>query len=593
MLRISLYILVLFLGVSSFAQDGKLANTYFLKGEFEKAVNLYQAEYKKQNHSTYYFKRILKCWQALEEYDKAATHIEKRFKSHPRQDFIWVELGYNFDLQHKTEEANAAYKKALKAVQKKPTAAYQIAKSFQENHLLDQALDIYLLMTEANPTANYNYQIAIIYGEKGDIEKMFETYLDMIFKQGGSLKNIQNFIGKYISDDAQDPNNILFKKLLIKRLQENPQDEWNKLLSWVYLQQKDFGKALVQEKAVHIRSQTDLAAIIEIGEIAFESMDFEATKNTFKYVLDNTSDAELRILSNFYLLESEKRLETDLSKIDAAYQTVFKEYGKGYKSLTIQISYAKFLTFIQNNPEKAAEVLQASLKNRLNSFQKAKVKILLADILVFTGNYNQALINYSQVQTQLRNHVLAQEARYKVARTSYYKGDFDWANIQLKVLKKGTTKLISNDAIDLSLLIDDNIAQDSVQKALRSYATADLLAYQNKNTQAIDTLAQVLIKHKGHPIEDEALFKQAKLFEKIEHFEMAAQNYLSILELENDDILIDDAIFSLAELYDTYLEKPEEAQKYYEKIVLDYPSSIYLVEARKRYRILRGDILVP
>lgn len=593
MLRNTVLLVLFLISISSFAQEGKLANEYFVKGEFEKALNLYQQEYKKQKHSIYFFKKILKCQQALEDYEKAATLIEERFKSFPNQDFLWVELGYILDLQHKTEEAKINYEKAIAAVQKKPGSSYQIAKSFQENHLLDYALDAYLSMVKANPNANYNYQIAALYGEKGDVEKMFETYLDLINKQGGTLGNIQNFIGKYVSDDAQDVNNMLFKKLLIKRLQENPQDEWNKLLSWIYLQQKDFSKALVQEKAVHKRNQTGLDAIIELGKIAFDSSDFETTKNAFDYVLNNSTDNELQIIAHYYLLESGKTLEKDFGKMDAAYQSVFEQYGKGHNSLKIQVSYAEFLTFIQNNPEKAIQVLQSSLENRLNSFQKAQVKILLADILVFTGKYNQALISYSQVQTQLRNHVLAQEARYKVARTSYFKGDFEWANIQLKVLKKGTTKLIANDAIDLSLLIDDNIAQDSIQTALKSYATAELLAYQNKNEQAIDSLTQVLKKHKGHPIEDEALFKQATLFEQMEKYEMAAQNYLSVLGLENDDILIDDALFSLAELYDTFLERPDEAKNYYERIVIDYPSSIYLVDARKRFRQLRGDVFVP
>lgn len=593
MLRNTVLLISFIISVSSIAQEGKLANEYFVKGEFEKALNLYQQEYNKQKHSIYFFKKILKCQQALEDYEKAAHLIEERFISFPNQDFLWVELGYNLDLQHKTAEAKVNYAKATAAVQKKPMSSYQIAKSFQENHLLDYALDTYLSMVEANPNANYNYQIAALYGEKGDIEKMFETYLDMIYKQGGTLGNIQNFIGKYVSDDALDVNNILFKKLLIKRLQENPQDEWNKLLSWIYLQQKDFGRALIQEKAVHKRNQTGLDAIIELGKIAFDSSDFETTKNAFDYILNNSTENELQIIAHYYLLESGKTLEKDFGKMDAAYQSVFEQYGKGHNSLKIQISYAEFLTFIQNNPEKAIQVLQSSLENRLNSFQKAQVKILLADILVFTGKYNQALISYSQVQTQLRNHVLAQEARYKVARTSYFKGDFEWANIQLKVLKKGTTKLIANDAIDLSLLIDDNIAQDSIQIALKSYAAADLLAYQNKNQQAIDSLSHILLKHKGHPIEDEALFRQATLFEQMEKYEMAAQNYLNLLALENDDILIDDALFSLAELYDTFLERPDKAKNYYEKIVLDYPSSIYLVDARKRFRQLRGDVLVP
>lgn len=593
MIRILTYVSILLIGFASYAQRNQLADDYFRKGEFEKAANLYQEDYTKKKHSTYILKNLLKSWQAIEEYEKVDSLLNKRLISFPKQYFMWVELGNNLDKQHKTEEAKVYYEKAASEVRKNPKKAYQIARSFQENHLLDYALEAYLLMMEASPTSNYNYQIATIYGEKGNIEKMFDTYLSMVSKRGGSLINIQLFIGRYISDDAQDPNNAILRKLLVKRLQQNPKDEWNKLLAWLYLQQKDYSKALLQEKAVHKRSQTDLTAIIDIGKLAFDGEDYVTSHQAFDYVLHTSTAIENHIWAHYYLLEGLIKQKDDPSHIEDSYQKVFTEYGKGKSTLAIQVSYANFLTFYQNKPEKAIEVLQTSLKNRLNKFERAKVKIQLADIFVFTGKYNQALIRYSQVQTTLKNHVLAHEARFKVAQTSYFKGDFSWANIQLKVLKRGTTKLIANDAIDLSLLIDDNIAQDSLQTALKSYATADLLAYQNKNLQAIDTLSQILKNHKGHPIEDEALFKQAELFEKRKEYELAAQNYLSILDLEQNDILIDDALYRLAKLYDIHLNKPEKAKQYYEKIVLEQASSIYLVPARKRYRQLRGDVVLP
>jgi len=575
------------------AQEQQLATNYFRKGDFEKAANLYQKLYKENKHNTYYFKNLLKSYQALEYYTKVDTLILDRLDSYPKQIFLWVELGYNYDLQHQPKKAVLYYDKAMLILKENPAVGYQIAKSFHDNHLLNQALDAYELIMNAFPTANYNYQIAAIYGEKGNIEMMFDTYLTMITSQAGTSENIQRFIAKYVTDDSQDENNKLFRKLLLIRSQQNPLDEWNKLLSWMYLQQKDFSKALVQEMAVHKRSKTTLDAVIEVGIIAYEAADYMAAKKAFEYVLDTAIATDLVLYAHYYILESDKKRKIDENEMEKAYQKVFKEFGQGSSTVAIQVSYADFLTFTSNQPQLAIAVLTTALNNNLDRFQKAKIKIQRADILVFTGKYNQALINYSQVQTTLKNHVLAQEARYKVAQTSYYKGDFDWANSQLKVLKKGTTKLIANDAIDLSLLIGDNTAQDSIRSALKSYATAELLAYQNKYQEAIDTLAQVLVQHKGHAIEDEALFKQAELFEITQQYVAAEQNYLGILSLENNDILIDDALYHLAKLYDSHLNNPNKAKAYYKKIIFEQPSSIYLVPARKRFRQLRGDVIVP
>ena len=224
-----------------------------------------------------------------------------------------------------------------------------------------------------------------------------------------------------------------------------------------------------------------------------------------------------------------------------------------------------------------------------SKFQKGQIQIKLADILVFTNQFNQALILYSQVQTNLKNSILAQEARFKVAQTSYFKGDFQWAQTQLKVLKSSTSQLIANDALELSLLIGNNTAKDSIQDALKTYAKADLLAFQSKNSQAIDTLNMVLQNFKGHAIEDDALYKQAELYIKTENYTKAESNYLMIIRNIPESLLLDDTYFQLAELYNKQLDDPEKAKEMYQKIIFEFPSSIYLVDARKKYRKLRGD----
>src|SRR5690606_25577015 len=174
----------------------------------------------------------------------------------------------------------------------------------------------------------------------------------------------------------------------------------------------------------------------------------------------------------------------------------------------LQIAYAKFLTFHKNMPEPAIGILHQCLELPLNNYGKSYIKSTLGDILVYDRQFNQALIYFSQIQRDLKNDVLGQDARFKVAQTSFYKGDFDWALTQLKILRGSTSQLIANDAMQLSLLISDNSLEDSTQTALKKYARADFLAYQNKKRDAVDLLEDILQNHKGEKIEDEALLKQ-------------------------------------------------------------------------------------
>lgn len=201
------------------------------------------------------------------------------------------------------------------------------------------------------------------------------------------------------------------------------------------------------------------------------------------------------------------------------------------------------------------------------------------------------MIYYSQIQVNLKNSTISQEARFKVAKTSYYKGDFDWAESQLKILKSSTSQLIANDALDLKLLISDNKDEDSLRTALKLYSKADLMAFQNNNDEAIALIDKILTEHKGESIEDQALFMQAKLFEKTKQLEKAEACYQYIIANYRNDILADDALYFLADLYQYQLSQPEKAKELYEKILFNHEDSIYFIESRKRFRMLRGDAI--
>lgn len=590
-MRIVVFILIYLFSMQLTAQENQIAYQYFRNGDYEKAALLYKTLLEKNPYNTGYFNYLLDCYQQLNQYQEAHNAIENQFKKFPNQYYLWVEQGYLFQLQQQQEKANELYKKALDSIEKEPNLGYLIGRNFQDNHLLDFALEAYRKTMALNPKANYNYQIAAIYGEKGEVGNMFNTYLDMIEANSNYMVTAKGAIARYVNDDSESEYNTTLRKLLLKRLQNNPQNSWNELLSWLFMQQKEFDKALIQEKALFKRNADNLNEIIEIGKIAFDEKEYGAAKNCFHFVLENTADFEAVLTAKLYLLEIDMDTNANIESVENQFLDLFNQYGKGIETIQIQAVYAEFLAFKKNDYNKAVAVLNQALKLTSNKFQQGYLKTKLADIYVYNGKFNSALIQYTQVQNSLKNHVIGQTARFKIAQTSYFKGDFDWAQSQLKILKNSTSQLIANDALDLNLLITDNAVKDSLKIALKKYAIADLLAFQNKNAQAIDTLQFIIQTFKEHPIIDEALFKQAQLFEKTLQFNKAENNYLQIIDLNNEDILADDAHYYLAELYLNKLNNEEKAKSYYQKIIFDYPSSIFLVPARKKFRILRGEAI--
>ena len=590
-MRSILFILSFLFFAELSAQEQQLAYRYYRSGEYEIAASIYETLHKENPNNTSYSNYLIKCYQGMEKFDKALAFIEAQLDRFPSQRHLLVEIGYNYQLQHDFEQAEVYYKRVLQPENLSNSTSYLIGKTFQDNHLLDYAIIAFEKAMELNPRANFNFQLAFIYGEKGDLENMFKSYLDLIDRNEKYLPTVQNYMGQFISDDSQNASNLLLKQSLLKRSQNQPKDVWNILLSWMYVQQKDYLKAFIQEKALHKRNPESLDRMITLGETTFDNEDFHIANQVFDYILKHTENIDFELAAKLYKLEINRNTDVSKDLIQEQFEALFNEYGYSTATLRIQSIYAEFLAFDLNKTKEAIVLLEKTLEYNLTDFEEGLIKTVLGDIYVYEGKFSTALIYYTQVQKKLKNNELGQEARYKIAQTSYYKGDFDWAQTQLNVLKKSTSQLIANDALDLNLLITDNATRDSTKVALTQYAKAELLAFQNKNQEALKILEVIIAEFKDHSIADEALFKQAELFEKEKEYPKAEQAYLALIALNAQDILADDAHYKLGVLYQEQMENQEKAQEYFEKIIYNYPSSIYLVDARKKYRALRGDVL--
>ena len=589
MKKIVVFLFLTFTLPTNSQNDYWLGENYYTEGQYEKATQIFKNLYTKNPFNTNYLSRLISCYQETNRFSEAETLLKNNLQKHPSHGYLYVYLGYNYQRQQNQDLANYNYDVALNSIEKNPSYGQVIGTLFKEYSLLDQAVLAFEKTMNANPYVNYNFNIAQIYGEKGNYKQMFEAYINLVDKSTNYQNLVLRYTSKYITEDAQNEANILFKKSLLKKSASNPKDIWNVFLSWLFTQQKEYDKAFMQEKALYQRNANNLEAIFRLGKIAFENKNYTQAKECFSFVTLNSTSIEEKI--NAFLYLTKISIATNNPETDALFQQLLQQFGINNVTIPLQVAYADFLTFSQNKPNQAKEVLETAMQLSSNKYYKAKIKLKLADILVFTENYNTALLYFSQIQTQLKEHELAQEARFKVAQTSYFKGDFTWAKAQLKVLKGSTTQLIANDALQLYLVITDNEPVDSIPSGLLEYAKADVLAFQNKTQQAIDSLSFIVKNFKGQPIEDEAFFKQAELYCKLKDYESAIENFKKVVTLNPEGILADDAIYKLAELYNNHVKNYEKASEYYQKIIFEYPTSIYLVEARKKYRLLRGDTL--
>jgi len=586
------FISYLTLSTLTFAQDDFLAKQYFADGDFDKAVIFYEKLVEKNPRRTEYAQELVACYQQLKRYADAEEFLKERLKDRNPYPTLLIDLGYNHTLQEQQELAESYYEKALDIISKNPNYGYAIGLQFQKYSLLDMAIKAFNQSMEMNPALDFNFQLARIYGEQGNVEAMYNSYLNLVIDGKTSKSNILRSIDDFITENAEDKNNILLKKVLLERAQKNPDIIWNELLSWLFVQQNQYSSAFRQEKAIFKRMNGSTTVRLEdLGDNALQNEQHDIAKDIFEYISDNTSNDITKLNAELNLIDIDLISSSDnqFDAVQKRYEALIDVYGYKTQTLQLQVAYANFLTFKKNEPQPAEKLLKNSLELPLNERGTAYIKLALGDILVYDKKFNEALIYFSQIQQKLKNDVLGQEARYKVAQTSFYKGDFDWALTQLKVLRSSTSQLIANDAMQLSLLISDNSLEDSTQTALKKYSRADFLAYQNKTDDAIHALNDILENHKGEKIEDEALLKQAQLFEQQKKYEDALLNYQKIITFYGNGILADDAYYALGELYRKVLNDPTKAKEQYEKIIYNYQDSYYFPQARKNFRILRGD----
>ena len=589
-LRIVFLAIVLVSGVCAQAQNDLLARNYMEQGDYDKAVTVYENLVKETPGNFTFVTGLIEAYQQTEAYSKADSLILKALDRTRNNAVLEVELGYNKQLQGNRADAQAIYNKVIADVASNPGYASGVARAFQKYSLLEEAVKTYETARELIPSGNYDYPLASLYGEMGNFETMFEMYLNLLERGDNFAEYAQRSISRFITEDNANVANQTLRKVLLTRMQDNPDLLYNQMLSWLFIQQKEYDKAFIQEKAIAKRSG-NFSGITTLAIVAEQNEEDALALTILEYLIAETGDDELKLYAHQKYLELKLKSANaeGLKAIDSQYASLLETYGKSALTLELQADYAHFLAFRFAKIEQATALLEEALKQQLNSFQEARIKMELADILVLEERFNAALIYYSQIQKKLKDNVIAQEARFKVAKTSYYKGDFEWAKTQLKVLKSSAEQLIANDAQDIYLLITDNTFNDSTQTALKTYAQADLRSYQKRDDDAIAIYDRVLKDFAGEKIEDEALLAQALLFEDKKEYQKAADNYLKILESHGSDILADDAHYRLANLYVAQLNQPEKAKEQYEQILFNFADSIFYVDAQQKYRRLRGD----
>lgn len=598
-------VLFLFILTACFAnaQEGtdlQLAQYYFSKGEFDKALPYCQKVFTKDN-SKFNFKRYYECLTKTGNPKEAEKVLKKQLNAN-RDDFDYpMMLGALYESQEKTKEANKLYQDLISDYATSSMTVISLSDAFRSVTKTDLALTTLEKGRKALKSSYpLNVQFAEIYQTMGKTDLMIQEYLDLLEINSIYVDQVETSLSQLIDFSQEDSKETeLLKEKLLSKIQKHPNDfVYAEMLIWLFIQKKQFNAAIIQAQALDKRESGDGYRLMELGNMCVQNKNYEGARNAFKYVTSLGEDkqfyyqAEYALLNTRYTEITQQRnySQDEINQTLSEYGLVLNRIGFSRNSSKIILELAHIQAFYANKIDEAISNLKKGLAiSGLTSMQIAEMKMLLADIYVLKNDIWESSLLYMQIDKEFKFEPIGFEAKFKNARIFYYDGDFKFAQSQLDVLKQSTTKLIANDAMKLSILITDNYGLDSNFTAMSQFASADLLLEQHQYQQAFDLYDSIIKAFPYHGLLDEILLRKSQAMQQQGKWNEAVGFLEELLKYHANDILADDALFQLGTIYETNLLNPEKATEMYKKILFDYRGSLYTSEARKRLRALRGD----
>ncbi len=599
-----LCLLLILFGLNSFSQknqDEKLAEHYLEQKDYEKANVYLEKLYDKSPDQ--WFVNYYSGLVGAKDYNRAEKICKKQLKRNPQNTNLYILVAKLYKAQGDPKKETENYQKAVKEVVPINGPIQTLAHAFMEEGLYEYALEVYKKGRKQTPEYPYFYEIAEVYKRKGDLKAMINEYLDAINFRDSELYTAQNFLQSSLGYDDEEGGfkNPILKQELQKRIQQHPDKiVFSEFLIFIQKQQKDFDGAFVQSKSLDKRLKEDGRRLYELAKLCVSNERFETAQKCFQYVIDkgdqygyyDISVIDLINCDYQYLTQKPDASTEELLALESKFIKAADKYKGSHLGNLLIANLANLQTYYLNKTNAAIALIEELISRPgIEAQLKAEFKIQLGDIYIIKSQIWDASLLYSQVEKDFKFEPIGQEAKFRNAKLSYYAADFKWAKTQADVLKGSTTKLIANDALDLSLIITDAIGVDTNAAPLARFSAADLLILQHKYTEAIAEMDSINKVFPTHTLGDDINFKKAEIFTRLGKYPEAEKMYKDILDFYPTELYGDDALFKLGELYEKKIKDIEKAKQTYQDVLTKYPGSIYVVEARKRFRKLRGDNL--
>lgn len=602
-MRLSRLLLVytfLFVTPAVWAQSGihnlPLAVQFYQQAEYEKAAALLEDVLKSDPNNSSAYQYLYACHLQLKQFEKAEKLAAGMAKRDASQAAYEVDRAYAMRQQGEEKRAVQLYEGLLKKLGPNRGQIMMLTNAFRNRGENDYGIKCLTRGRQllGEPFA-FALELADLYQLTGQKALMVTAYLDYLALAPQQLGYVQNMLQSRLAEEDYE----LLRGVLLSGIQQRPDDLMlSELLVWFFVQQLDFETAFVQAKALDQRLNEQGRRMLSLARTANENKQYVAAALFFDYLIALGDRHPLYFEARYESLETRRLAlsskgasRAEWSQLATDLEGFLRDFPQHRQVLLVKKTYAKVLAYELQRFEEAVDLLELAVEGGGERRLMAAVKLDLGDLYLLTqANWEAALV-YGQVEKDFPNDPLGQEAKFRNARLSFFKGEFEWSQAQLDVLKGSTTQKIANDALALSLLISDNLDLDTSILPMQAFAAVEMLLFRQEYAAAIVAMEQMLVDFPNHGLSDEVYFRLAQAQQRLGQPAKAAAWYNKLLESFGTDILGDDALFALAVLTEEQLGQAAEAAKLYERLLQQFPDSTFTFEARRRFRKMRGDNL--
>jgi len=579
-------------------------------GDFERAAILYEELLAEDSLNVVYFQGLERVLLLLKRYDEAITHVQKRLSTTPQDLNLLASLGSLYYKSGRELEADEAWEQALSGNPADPQRYRIIANVMMENRLLEKAAETYRRGRIGCHDGNlFTLELAQLLAVSMDYRGASEEYLRWLRLNPAQLTFVQGRMGSYTwKEDGREAAIAAVRSAL----QEREDARLYELLGWLYLEGKIFEEAFDVFRHIDRMSQSQGMALLSFAGTAFQEGAYSVAASAYREAIEvPLPPAAMPSAKYGYanamkeLGRKEDTLQTAVSANVAPATGAQSRYSRAiayYRQIIEEYPGSEFAvrSRYQIGTIQLEEFLD--LDGALASFEQVVkdgggLHLLLFDAVLKIGE-----IHVSRGDTagaRERFHLVAtapnalpdqiDQAMFLLAELEYFSGRFSEALERLRDISMNLAADYANDALEMQAFLQQ--AMGTSPDLLVELARADFLARQRDYGEAAALLRDAAEKGRGLPVADHALLRSAALEEALGRYDAAISTYERLLgESGGSAAALDRAQFHIGEVYEFGLRDAARAIEAYEKLLAEYPESVFGSVARKRIRHLRGDV---